>query len=534
MTTSTPSDKYFLWFSDFHFDPYYATKDAYKASYNAKAVCNSPLIPSLGSVGCDSSRALVYSALEHATEIAASPSFIIVSGDMVRHGVDMLYTSSNQEGSENRDGNEVELAAHSDYHNDAMNEVGEILYDVFGMVSEVFPDVEIIFSMGNNDVVPDYYLQLEDEPPTMTNSSMTPEESGMLGIIYNALRDNSEVISESNQIGAQRRGLGLLSVEDSSTFLKGGYYSRVLSNGLTILSINSVLYSSFFSPEPRNAEDPGDQFAWMRNTLSNIRENGNSKAMIVGHIPPGVGSYRHRQLWKEKYIKAYYDIIQDFDDVIAGHLGGHLHSDEFRIGADSISTPLLLAGSLTPIHGNNPSFRKVLYGGDDDGQFRLLDYESHYHSMDDINPTWSKLYTFSETYVDAGEASQLIKTEGLSANVFRSILQSMEDGQGEMSPTLESFLSFVKSGSEESVDCDANCRNEWMCTLSVTTTAVEYKTCLFQKWHSRAILGVAGAALFSAAFIVVLAVRCSKSRRRAHYETTSSVEGNEEVEDQMI
>ena len=553
--SSSASEKYFLWFSDIHYDPYYATKDAVRAAYNTKAVCNSTSVPSVGSIGCDSPKALIDSALEYASEIAASPSFIILSGDSIRHGVDMLYASSNHEGNESRVGNEVEMAAKSEYHIDAMEKAGDIINELASIFAEAFPDVEIIVSLGNNDVVPDYYLQLQ-QCDTSTKA-MTPEDSGMLGIIYNALLGNTQGQSSDNiQVGEQRKGQSLLSAEDS-TYLKGGYYSRVLPDGLTVLSINTVLYSTIFGPEPLNADDPGGQFAWMRNMLINIRERGNSQAIIVGHIPPAngllnshikvfnvVGRFRHTQLWKEKYINAYYEIIQEFDDVIVGQLFGHLHSDEFRVGVgrsaipSSLSTPLLLAGSLTPLHGNNPSFRKVFYGGgglgdDSDNQYRLLDYESHRYPISDSNGEWAKLYTFSETY---NTATDNFKAEGLSGNAFRSIIQSMKDKQGNMktSPILQSFLSLVRSRSDGDIEnhCDAECRAEWICTLAGTTTINQYNKCLLQERGSgRYIAGIAGATLFAAAVLFIIAVRIRRRRKRAQYESAAFAEGNVEVED---
>ncbi len=539
MSSPAAGDKYFLWFSDVHYDPYYSTKDAYTAGYNSKAVCNSKSIPSMGSVGCDSPKALVDSALAHAAEVAASPSFIVLSGDSIRHDVDMLYASTNHEGSENRVKSEVQIAAHSEYHTDAMKEAGQIIKDLVALFDDAFPDVEIIVSIGNNDIVPDYYLQLPSA--STSNLTLTSEDSGMLGIIYNALYGNDDdVSSDYNQLGEKRRGRSLVSAEDSSTFLKGGYYSRVLPNGITVLSLNTVLYSSFFGPEPLDSDDPGEQFAWMRNTLMNIRERGNSQAIVVGHISPAMGSFRHSQLWKEKYINVYYDIIQEFDDVIIGQLFGHLHSDEFRIGTgtsgipSSLSTPLLLAGSLTPIHGNNPSFRKVFYDGggatDDSGSYKLLDYESHRYSKTDNNTgDWSKLYTFSETY---GTDIEEIKTEGLSANTFRSLLRSMEDKQGNMSPAMNSFLSLVNSDLTFA-ECDANCRAEWLCVLSGTTTVFQYNKCLLQERGSnKHIIGIAGAALFATAFLFIMLLRSWRRRgKNNEYESPASVEGTLKVED---
>jgi sphingomyelin phosphodiesterase acid-like 3 len=425
-------------------------------------------------------------------------------------------------------------------HTDAMKKAGDIINYLVAVFDKAFPEVELIISLGNNDVVPDYYLQLQGETSNVGNVSMTPEDSGMLSVIYNALIDDGRESSGYIQAGQQSRGQSLLSAEDSSTYLKGGYYSRALTDGLTVLSMNTVLYSSFFGPEPSNADDPGEQFAWMREMLTNIRQSGNKQAIIVGHIPPVVGSFRHTQLWQEKYINVYFEIIREFDDVIVGQLFGHLHSDEFRVGVgksaipSAISTPLLLAGSLTPLHGNNPSFRKVFYGNDtgDGNKYRLLDYESHRYPISDSNAgEWSKLYTFSDTY---STVSEEIKAEGLSANVFRSILQSMKDKGGKPSPILQSFLSLVRSGSDGDVEssraddnCDAECRAEWLCTLSGTTTANQYNECLSQErgsgWY---VISLVATVLAIALFITTKRF----TRRRRKRDQYDSIEGNVEME----
>jgi len=192
MSTSTGSDtQYFLWFSDIHYDPYYSTKDAYRAGYNTTAVCNSTSIPSMGSIGCDSPKALVDSALAYASKIAASPSFFVLSGDSIRHGVDMLYASNDHEGSENRVGSEVEVAAQSEYHTDAMKKAGEIINDLMAIISDAFPDVEVIVSIGNNDVVPDYYLELQGETLPPDNPCLFCED-GMPDPSFSFVVDGTE------------------------------------------------------------------------------------------------------------------------------------------------------------------------------------------------------------------------------------------------------------------------------------------------------------------------------------------------------
>jgi hypothetical protein len=80
-TSRLNEEKYFLWFSDIHFDPYYATAQA----YSADGICNITDLPSVGKHGCDSSAALVRSAIHTARMLnidePSQPSFIIVTGD---------------------------------------------------------------------------------------------------------------------------------------------------------------------------------------------------------------------------------------------------------------------------------------------------------------------------------------------------------------------------------------------------------------------------------------------------------------------
>lgn len=302
-TSNNDGEQYFLWFSDFHFDPHYSTSQAVISKYYPDADCNNEGASSIGSYGCDSPRSLVRAALEHAIKITAartpsSPAFVIVSGDSIRHGVDQLF-SRNRNNHTSAANAAVEQAARAPWHLQAMDTVGDILNDLISMVQLAFPQAEIIVSVGNNDVVPDYYLQLQNED-TPLGSHMTAADSGMVGVIFNALSNHANsATSEAQPNGSPN----ILTPNDEQTFLRGGYYSRNFHDGtLTVLSLNTVLYSGNFSPAPKNEDDPGWQFQWMRKMLSYCRENG-TQAIIVGHLPPAVGSFRHTQIWKDIYIQ---------------------------------------------------------------------------------------------------------------------------------------------------------------------------------------------------------------------------------------
>ena len=313
MSASAATDEhYFLWLSDVHFDPYYSTSQAFKSHYYPDVNCDSPDAPAYGQYGCDAPLALVHSAVEYAKRLTThkSPTFVVLSGDSIRHGVDQLFTGGEfNEGAEGHSNNTntsdsaVNEAAHSPWHQQAMEKAGEMLHELVSLVQSSFPESEIILSLGNNDVVPDYYLELindDDDDDNESNNLTTttkfmPETSGMLGVIYNSL---ASISTGTNNITTT-----LLVADDQSTFLRGGYYSRTVHDGaLTILSLNTVLYSNIFQPTPRMVDDPGRQFTWMRKMLSKCRDLG-TQAIIVGHISPAVGSFRHSQLWKDQYIQ---------------------------------------------------------------------------------------------------------------------------------------------------------------------------------------------------------------------------------------
>jgi hypothetical protein len=292
--------------------------------------------------------------------------------------------------------------------------------------------------------------------------------------------------------------------------------------------------------------------------------------------------------------------VKEYDNVVIGQLFGHLHSDEFRVGiADDddddddhdndggistedvhsipdLSTPLLLGSSVTPLHGNDPSFRIVTYDrgmrrrwrgedggmmsngndGNEDGdnnevEYRIVDYESYAYSAigggdanngDDGGGGWSRLYTFSEAYGDV--ASDVIGGEGLSSGTFRAIVRAIEGERwGGEGPTLRAYRSYKLSGARREENqfgaagtCNSSCRDDYICIFRSATT-VGFERCIHERsmvWYRvigegapRFVVGV----LIAVAFVGVAFVKCHRMRkdRRKHYVFAPSV--HEEVID---
>jgi sphingomyelin phosphodiesterase acid-like 3 len=323
----------FLWLSDLHFDPWYGTEGAFR--HGTDNPCRQKRTHDgtdeylYGQFGCDAPELLIQDALHHARRILQNPDFVVVTGNLCRHGNDQLEHP--------------------------MVETQAILSNVSEWLVSTFPNTSILPSIGNNDVTPDYYLDSHNA-------------TALLTMVTNGL----EPLFTTNN--------------EREAMLQGGYFARNVTDKITVLSLNTVLYSTSHQPEydvnddDDDDDDPLGQFQWLEEQLSLARSN-HRVVYVMGHIPPTVGSYtRHSQLWHENYLTRYFNILAEYYDApspspssssvnvlqVQGQLFGHLHSDEFRlVDYDGASYPLFLASSITPVYGvNNPSVRVVHYETD--------------------------------------------------------------------------------------------------------------------------------------------------------------------------
>jgi hypothetical protein len=233
--------------------------------------------------------------------------------------------------------------------------------------------------------------------------------------------------------------------------------------------------------------------------------------MLVSHIPPTTGSYRHSQFWQDRYLKQYLALMEEYSDTITAQLFGHLHSDEFRILPlqSQHASPVLLTSSVTPVFGGNPSFRVVYY---DNTKGSIENYETYYLNLSGErgNATqWQQLYNFQEAF----------GVENMTTATMRSIVDSIA-GQGDL---LEVFLSNQRVGAPQP-PCDANCARDWACILT-SATILDYNSCARSSWYQRMvatgghrlILAVVAGILAGLAATGFLAFAYQK-RRRKQYE----------------
>ena len=173
--------------------------------------------------------------------------------------------------------------ANSTHFTQAMDATGQIVASLCDLLYQYFPDTEIIVSVGNNDVVPDYYLQLTEEDSPLGhvyNHSMTAGDAGMLGVLYRSL---SSTTANNTATESSSNTKAILNANDEWTFLRGGYYSRMFHDGkLILLSLNTVLYSNNYAPQSMYPNDPGKQFLWMRKMLDYSRDRNYQMIILCG------------------------------------------------------------------------------------------------------------------------------------------------------------------------------------------------------------------------------------------------------------
>ncbi|EGG13601.1 putative sphingomyelinase [Cavenderia fasciculata] len=255
------------------------------------------------------------------------------------------------------------------------------------VISETYSGTNTTFipSIGNNDVFPDY------------NSSCSDGNLEFLASVWD------EWIPESQK----------------ANFLKMGSYAVSPAPGLTVLAVNTVLYSvkqkNIFSG------DPCGQFAWLTNELEIAAANNNT-VYIIGHIFPGLDPFFQIETWKEDYIFQFMDVVKNYTDIVKGGFFGHIHRDEYRSYDLSIPPtpdtqhsaaghkeedvfsnsdmffPLFIGSAISPLYQNNPSY-KVYQATPTFSIYNITTYYSDlYVSNFNGYINWTVEYNFAEEY----------------------------------------------------------------------------------------------------------------------------------------
>ena len=335
----------FLMLSDLHFDPMAEPSrvDQLTAAEpeDWQAILESSGETSLGLYWADTNWMLLRSALHQAAETLPHPSFVLFTGDFVAHNFRRAFDAAATE------------------HSDAAYRVfvRRTMLFLAQQLERAFPNTPILPTLGNNDDVCGDYLLQPGGP---------------------FLADTLPIVQRL--VGSNR---GLRFDQDWTSY--GNY--GVTIQGIRVLSVNTV----FFSPRHRNAcGSPGDAdpasttLAWLQGELTAARQ-AHTHIWMIYHLPPGIDGFATLQrgacpdgiipMCKETYAEPVFALLRRYDDTVAASLAGHTHMDDFRLIGDAggFYAFTLITPALSPIFGQNPAFRTVMY----DSAGGILDHTTY-------------------------------------------------------------------------------------------------------------------------------------------------------------
>jgi len=214
----------------------------------------------------------------------------------------------------------------------------------------------------------------------------------------------------------------------SEILASSGYYSSVIRPGFRLIAINSgyIAADNFYLKFSHNKDpyvDMGGQLKWLRDTLHRAKYELNEKVVLLLHHPISSAV--------SPFERTYYDLYDEYGDIIVTILAGHTHSDQFHVlGNNNFSATStdksfaedpntnnpfatwFSAGSVVQYNGRNPAFRVYQYNRN---TLEMVNY-IHYRfdtkrSNAEGQPIWFRAYDAMTEYgvrdVSAASMTQL-------------------------------------------------------------------------------------------------------------------------------
>ncbi|XP_014804684.1 PREDICTED: acid sphingomyelinase-like phosphodiesterase 3b isoform X2 [Calidris pugnax] len=338
--------------TDLHWDPDYEAAAAAGQACPSGGSHAGPAAGPWGSYLCDAPWCLLASAVSAMRSLLPQPDFILWTGD------DTPHVPNEKLGEE---------------------KVLHIIEKLTSLIKETFPDTKVYAAMGNHDFHP------KNQFP------------GKEHRIYNRTAE-----------------LWQPWLNDTSVpiFRAGAFYSEKLPSPRTkgrMVVLNTNLYYDQ-NDETAGEEDPGGQFQWLEETLTNASRT-NEMVYIVGHVPPGFFEKKRGKPWfRSRFNEQYLKIVQKHHRVIAAQFFGHHHTDSFRMFYSDTGSPInvmFLAPGVTPWKttlpgvnngANNPGIRVIDYDPD---TLQVLDMVTYYLNLTHANmvtAVWEEEYRLREAF----------------------------------------------------------------------------------------------------------------------------------------
>ena len=426
----------FLIMTDWHTTPTYSPNLGPQCrcrSDLATPVCNLPQPASVfGQYGCDGSPALLTASLDAAVAVMPQPDVVFVLGDLVTHNAGSL-----------------------DFDRAIFRNASWLIAEKFDGHSTRACQVPL----GNNDVYPNYF----------TNQSA------------------SQQYSFQAQVAKEHCGL-----DDATAalFAQMGYYNVTLRGGkvkVLVLNTNALAYANrpgAWTRAPVDEPDPFGQFAWMEAQFAHAEATG-MVVHIQAHIAPALDSFAKAPGWQPQYAERYWELVERWAHVLAGHFFGHWHTREVRAVADAASGSAIAAApamqllcALSPIYLNNPVFYTAQLSA---SSLRVERFHSHTLRLSAV-----------EDYPVFVAEEMAYPPKGMSNEGWSEMVEAWHDASS--AAANESFLAFFgqyKAGHhgtlhcteatdtfQECATCTRGCRASFACVNTHGRSASGYQRCL--------------------------------------------------------
>ncbi|KAG8343526.1 hypothetical protein TRVL_05650 [Trypanosoma vivax] len=383
--------------SDTHYDPLYGQAKGYGA-------CTAPS-PPLGRPGCDTPPGLLESLCTDIKNNARHHT--ILTGDVQRHKFNVSGLSIS----------------------DTFGPICAKLNEALAVNEEKYPMVSV--AIGNNDLVPNYYLNISEE-----NKYLKQEADVMVS--YKVLLE-----TESNQ------------------FKKCGYYSRELSSKLRVIVLNTIAWCYCNQAHiPDTVKDPCGQMQFLRDQLRNAKGAG-AKVIIISHVPPYINVWsvlknkKFRSIdkdmyWKPWFQKEYNELMKDYETTVALQFFGHVHL--FSLQALENGVKSIIIPAVTPVYSNHPNY---LIATVDDTTMKPTTIRQRFLE----NGTWHEGTHLEDTFGNLSD----------SASLHKSIRQLLTDDE-----SWNKFLNHRAGGRAvrplfPHKVCDTWCRHVVVCSMFKST-----------------------------------------------------------------
>jgi len=332
----------------------------------------------------DSNWWLVRSALDAMVRTEPHPALVMFTGDMLAHSFPKTYRSIT--------------------HDSDPEHYRFFVRKTFDFVAlefrKRFADAKILLTPGNND-----------------------EECGDYSIEANGtfLNDTAE----------RARALAGQGGEFTTTWKALGSYSleHPTLHGVRIVSLNTIFWSNKYRAAnfakgcaTVNSTAPSELFTWLETQLAEA-EHSQQKVWLMFHIPPGIDGWATTHpsvgaanvsgtsasscaasivpMWVPEWTARFDDLLGRYQSTVVASFAGHTHTDDFRVVSTNGTSKqfVLINPAVSPIYGQNPSFRIVSFGSDG----TLADQTTYYltnlkEAGGETRGRWKQEYEFSQRW----------------------------------------------------------------------------------------------------------------------------------------